>query len=173
VLRRFHYLRSPRGGGRAYGLSTNAGDLVALCVSSSLDVTHLRSLLASASRPGATTRVLSRVFAFQGAPHNTLSFLLAKACRSEGLHGVTDVVTYVNPNMGFHGSSYRASGWHVLGEEPGTRYRYLDGRYITDRALAAAFGRHDDHAYRGLLGSRFAVSVSPMAALLVFHRRLA
>ncbi len=38
VLQRFHYLRSPRLDGRAYGLSTSAGHLVALCVSSPLDV---------------------------------------------------------------------------------------------------------------------------------------
>lgn len=173
VLSRFHYLRSARHGGRAYGLSTPAGDLVALCVSSPLDVGHLKALLVGQGREHGTARVVSRVFAFEGAPHNTLSFLLAKACRSEERIGVTDVVTYVNPNMGFLGSSYRASGWHLLDEEPGTRYRYIDGRYTTDRALAAAFGSHDDSAHGRLLGHRYAVSIMPLAPLLVFHRRLA
>jgi hypothetical protein len=63
----------------------------------------------------------------------------ASGADSEKNHGVSDYVTYVNPNMGFTGSSYRASGWHLLGTEPGTTYRYLDERYITDRALSAAF----------------------------------
>ena len=37
VMERFHYLRSPRTDGRAYGLSTEAGRLIALCVSSPLE----------------------------------------------------------------------------------------------------------------------------------------
>jgi len=61
----------------------------------------------------------------------------------------------------------------VLGEEPGNTYRYLDGRYVTDRWLAMQFGRHDDETYRRLLGDRFAVSAMPLAPLLVFHSRLA
>ena len=38
VMRRFHYLRSPRVDGRPYALSTTTGELVAVCVSSPLDV---------------------------------------------------------------------------------------------------------------------------------------
>ena len=51
-------------------------------------------------------------------------------------------------------------------------YRYLDGRYTTDRQLASEFGKHDDVTYRRLLGHRFAVSVMPLAPLLVFHTQL-
>lgn len=173
VLRSFHYLRSPRRGGRAYALSSPSGELVALCVSSPLDVAHLQSLLTQGGHSTEVTRVFSRVFAFDDAPDNTLSFLLSKACRAERSRGVKDVMTYVNPNMGFGGSSYRASGWRLLGEEPGTRYRYLDGRYITDRELAAMIGPLDDDQYRRVLGVRFAASVMPLAPLRVFHRRLA
>jgi hypothetical protein len=95
--------------------------------------------------------------------------MLSRAAREERRLGVTDFVTYVNPNMGFTGSSYRASGWHLLGVEPGTTYRYIDDRYITDRELSGRFGGHDDGAYKRLLGRRFAVSVMPLAPLLVFH----
>src|SRR5262249_33435035 len=76
----------------------------------------------------------------------------------QSLGGITDFVTYVNPNMGFTGSSYLASGWRMLGDEPGTKYRYLDDRYITDRRLAVTFGKHDDASYRKILGDRFSVS---------------
>jgi len=137
VTQRFHYLRSPRTGGRAYGLSTKGGHLVALCVSSPLDVDRLRQLLVSQGRSSELARVISRVFAFEGAPSNSISYMLSRAAREEKCMGVTDLVTYVNPNMGFTGSSYRASGWHLLGSEPGTKYRYIDGRYTTDRELAA------------------------------------
>jgi hypothetical protein len=172
VTQRFHYLRSPRTDGRAYGLSTGAGHLVALCVSSPLDVETLSKLLASHGRPTESARVVSRVFAFEGAPKNSISYMLSRAAREENHLGVTDFVTYVNPNMGFTGSSYLASGWQLLGIEPGTKYRYVDSRYTTDRELAARFGRHDDAGYQRLLGRRFAISTMPLEPLLVFHTHI-
>jgi hypothetical protein len=172
VTERFHYLRSPRTDGRAYGLSTATGQLIALCVSSPLDVAHLCDLLMSRGRSSELARVVSRVFVFEGAPSNSISHLLSRAARAERGLGVTDFVTYVNPNMGFTGSSYRASGWQLLGHEPGTTYRYLDARYVTDRRLEAEFGKHEDNTYRQLLGNRFSVSSMPLGPLLVFHARL-
>jgi hypothetical protein len=172
VTERFHYLRSPRTDGRAYGLSTDAGRLIALCVSSPLDVDRLRDLLVACARPAESARVVSRVFVFEGAPRNSISYLLSRVSQAERLLGVTDLVTYVNPNMGFTGTSYRASGWQQLGDEPGTTYRYLDSRYITDRRLEEEFGKHDDLGYRQLLGERFGISTMPLAPLLVFHSKL-
>lgn len=172
VMQRFHYLRSPRTDGRAYGLRTGANRLVALCVSSPVDVARLDDLLASDGRTQAKARVISRVFAFEGAPSNSISYMLSRVAREERRHGVTDLVTYVNPNMGFHGSSYRGSGWQLLGIEGGTTYRYVDGRYITDRELARKFGAHSDEAYQRLLGGRFGVSVMLLDPLLVFHSQL-
>jgi hypothetical protein len=172
VMEHFHYLRSPRTDGRAYGLSTDTGQLIALCVTSPLDVAHLSDLLALQGRSSKLARVVSRVFAFEGAPKNSISYLLSRVARSERHLGITDLLTYVNPNMGFTGSSYRASGWQLLGQEPGTTYRYLDGRYTTDRRLEVQFGKHDDETYHRLLGDRFAVSTMPLAPLLVFHTRL-
>jgi hypothetical protein len=169
VMRRFHYLRSPRIDGRAHGLSTPEGRLVALCVSSPLDVGRLSELLASIERPSESARVISRVFAFDGAPKNSISYMLSRVAEAERQNGVSDLITYVNPNMGFTGSSYLASGWRLIGAEPGTKYRYLDGRYVTDRELAAKFGPLDDEGYRRLLGARFATSVLPLKPLLVFH----
>lgn len=171
-MRRFHYLRSPRTDGRAYGLSTHTGHLVALCVSSPVDVVRLHELLASNGRTNGLARIISRVFAFEGAPNNSISYMLSRVAREERRLGITDLITYVNPNMAFNGSSYRASGWQLLGIESGTKYRYIDGRYITDRELAARFGAHHDEAHQRLLGRRFATSVMPLEPLLVFHTRL-
>src|SRR5579864_3508232 len=98
--------------------------------------------------------------------------MLSRAGREEQRLGATDFLTYVNPNMGFTGSSYRASGWTQIGMEPGTTYRYIDDRYITDRELAAMMGKHDDKTYRHMLGPRFAVSIMPLEPLLVFHTSL-
>lgn len=169
VTNRFHYLRSARTDGRAYGLSTSTAHLVVLCVSSPLDVEGLRALLTLNGRSSKFPRVISRVFAFEGVPKNSISYMLSRVAREERQLGVTDFVTYVNPNMGFTGHSYVASGWRLLGTEPGTKYRYIDGRYTTDRELATRFGEHDDEAYRRLLGRRFAVSRMPLAPLQVFH----
>jgi hypothetical protein len=172
VMQRFHYLRSARTDGRGYGLSTGTNRLVALCVSSPIDVARLNELLASNGRGQGHARVISRVFAFEGAPSNSISYMLSRVAREERRLGVSDFVTYVNPNMGFQGSSYRASGWQLLGIESGTKYRYIDGRYITDRELTARFGTHSDKAYQRLLGDRFAVSTMPLESLLVFGSRL-
>jgi hypothetical protein len=172
VMLRFHYLHSPRTDGRAYGLRTYSGRLVAVCVSSPLDVKLMRDLLAKAGRSARSPRVLSRVFAFVGAPNNTISYVLSRVAREERSERVTDLLTYVNPNMTFTGSSYLASGWQQIGTEPGTKYRYLDNRYITDRQLQARFGALDDPAYYRLLGSRFATSLMPLAPLIIFHTPL-
>ena len=145
--------------------------MVAICVSSPLDVDHLNSLLSVVGRATQRARVLSRVFAFEGAPRNTISHLMSRAAQAERKLGVTDWVSYVNPNMGFTGVSYIASGWHLLGEQPDTTYRYLDGRYITDRLLAAKFGSHSDEIYAELLGQRFAKNRMRLDPLLVFSRR--
>lgn len=173
VMSRFHYLRSPRFDGRAFGLSQEDGPLVAMCVISPMDVPRLNSLLSARGRATERALVVSRVFAFEGAPRNSLSFLLARCADEERRLGATDLITYVNPNLGFTGVSYRASGWDALGHEPGTTYRYLDRRYITDRELARRFGAHEDSAYHEMLGDRFAVSRMPLQPLLVFHRPLA
>ncbi|HWX17452.1 MAG TPA: hypothetical protein VNY07_12775 [Chthoniobacterales bacterium] len=171
-MERFHYLRSARTDGRAYGLSTNSGALVGFCVSSPIDVPHLQQLLASNGGKIESARTISRVFVFDGAPNNSISYMLSRVSRAERRLGITDFVTYVNPNMAFDGISYRASGWRLLGFEEGTKYRYLDSRYITDRQLVARFGARRDHEYQGLLRGGFATSSMPLKPLWVFHRRV-
>jgi hypothetical protein len=168
VMERFHYLRSARPDGRAYGLHTLAGNLVALAVTSPLDVPRIKEMLREAGRSVEGARVVSRVFAFEGSPRNAISFLLSKVLHAERSTGASDLVTYVNPNMGFTGSSYRGSGWNLLGDEPGTTYRYVDRRYITDRRLREQFGSGDDAYYESKLLRRFAVSKMPLAPLLIF-----
>jgi hypothetical protein len=169
ITDKFHYLRSARRDGRSYGLWEPGGKLVALCVVSPLDVLGIVSLLRREGRCGSRAGVVSRVFAFEGAPRNSISHLLAQVVREEKRGGVTDLVTYVNPNMGFSGASYKASGWSLLGFEPGTAYQYLDERYITARRLEELFGPQDNDSYRRLLGRRFSVSRMPLDPLLIFH----
>jgi len=80
--------------------------------------------------------VVSRVFAFDWAPRNSISFLLGKVaawlrtCRPE----VQRLLTYLNPNLGFNGASYLAANWLPFTEMP-VRYFYLKNNYITYRSL--------------------------------------
>lgn len=170
IMETFHYLRSPREDSFPYGLHTAAGQLTALATSSPLDVEAIRSLLRDQGHLGEA-RVISRVFAFDGAPRNTISYLLAKI-REEERALTSHLVTYVNPNMAFTGASYKASGWTLLGTEAGTKYRYLDHRYITDRRLKSRFGTCDDAVLAQTLGHRFSTSTMPLQPLLIFHLSL-
>ena len=171
ITEKYHYLRSPRQRSEGFGLFTSDGILVALAVSSPLDVSNIAGLLKGSGRTGPP-RVISRVFVFETAPRNTISYLLAKTRFHEKSSGTSDLVTYVNPNMGFTGVSYKASGWHVLGYEGGTRYKYLDDRYATDRQLLARVGTDDANVLRRMIGDRFSVSVMQLMPLVIFHTPL-
>lgn len=162
VLERFHYLSSFRPSSEHLGGLVHDGRedrLVALLSISGLDVPTI------AEQPPADVApediaVLSRVFAFDWAPHNTLSFLLARASRTLRRRAGAPrlLLTYLNPNLGFTGASYRAANWVLWGREVGTRYAYLDGRYTTDRELQRCFGSADPTTLTARLGSRFASS---------------
>lgn len=167
ICARLHYLRSPRDG-TAYGLFDRDHVLVALAVASTLDVPNLRLHVGSRA---AGTRVLSRVFCKHGTPRNAISLLLRRVAIAERAIGTTDLLTYVNPNMGFHGSSYRASGWTPMGTEPLPHYSYLDDRYVTERRLAA-MQESTDSGTRERLEARLTRSRMPLRPLVIFHRRI-
>jgi hypothetical protein len=164
----FHYLGSHRSPGAYYGaFDSHEGQLVSVIVTADLDMPAVAKLLTNT----APTRVVARMFSFTGAPRNTLSRLLAFVAREEAVtFGARQLVTYVNPQLGFTGSTYRASGWSLLGYEPGTHYLYLDGNYITDRELVRRFGSSDYLALRQRLGDRIDASRIELEPLLVFAR---
>jgi len=172
IMLQFHYLRSPRTDGRCYGLCLPTGQLIVMCYVSPLDISRLTDLLSHDGASPEQVRVISRVFAFEGAARNSISYLLSRVGYAEKSLGTTDLITYVNPNMGFSGASYRASGWMCYAEEPCIRYCYLDNRYVTDRELARRYGDHGDDSYRQLLSSQFTISTMPLFPLLIFRRRL-
>jgi len=171
ICERFHYLASHRPAGRYYGaLPPEAvARPLAIVATTVLDVPSLEALVRSPAARGRA-RVVARVFAFPRAPRNTISRLLAFVARAEVQRGARQLLTYVNPNLGFTGTSYLASGWTLAGDEPGTRYLYVDGAYVTERDLARRFGSSDEVIVRQLLGPRFECSVMPLAPLLVFSR---
>jgi len=114
--------------------------------------------------------MLSRVFAFDWAPQNTITFVVRRALvvARDQFPAARMVLTYVNPNLGFSAASYRAGNWTAFAREHGTRYSYVDGEYVTDRWLAATFGTSDPTRICDRLGQRFAVSRMPLAPLDVY-----
>lgn len=144
VLERFHYLESFRLGSEHLGGTLLDGAeerLVAMLTVSPLDVPTIAEHLPPDIEP-QDVAVLARVFAFDWAPRNTLSFLMARAARRLRRRSRPPrmLITYLNPNVGFTGASYRAANWSLWAREVGTRYAYVDGLYVTDRELARRFG---------------------------------
>ena len=158
VLAHFHYLRSSRGDSVNVA-ALYQGRVVALCSLSPLDLPELADCLPITSLGDA--KVVSRVFAFDWAPKNVVSYLLARAERVAECSDTRMLITYLNPNLGFTGASYRAANWRALGVEKGTCYAYLRGRYITDRRLVQLSASERAHVE---------ISRMPLAPLIIYGR---
>jgi len=168
ILERFHYLESFRPESSHFGGFAD-GRLAAQLTVSRLDLTTIAEQLP----PGVSrdeVAVLARVFAFDWAPRNALSFLIARLVRRlrDAAQPPRLLLTYLNPNLGFSGSSYRAANWSLWATEAGTRYAYLDAEYITDRALAARFGTASAERLSAQLGSRIRFSRMRLAPLRIY-----
>jgi hypothetical protein len=158
VLEQFHYLRSYRP--ESLHLAGTADEhMAALLTFSPLDLGPIAATLPERTDP-AHVLVLSRVYAAGWAPRNSLSRLLALAARwlRDREPSARLLLTYLNPNVGFDGASYKAANWRFYGRETGTRYAYLDAAYVTDRELTYRFGTSDAGALQRLLGDRIAFS---------------
>jgi hypothetical protein len=133
IHEKFHYIGTFRPGRhfvlRYRGMQCPA----ALATVSEMDIKTLQTLLPRGSEGEST--VLSRVFAFRWAPKNSISFLLGAITRLLKKEvGRSSIVTWINPNLGFRGASYRASNWDLVGFHQ-ARYRYIDGKYVTAREI--------------------------------------
>lgn len=177
LLERFHYLRSFRESSTHVAGVLADSRPAAILSFSPFDIGPLEAAL-----PAGVARhevlMLSRAFAFDWAPQNTITYLVRRAlaiARDES-PATRLVLTYVNPNLGFSAASYRAGNWTRFAREHGTRYAYVDGEYVTDRCLASTFGTSDPTRIYDRLGQRFAVSRMPLAPLdlyaLALDRRL-
>jgi hypothetical protein len=85
---------------------------------------------------------VSRVYSVDSAPRNAISFLLSRVRRY--LHRSTPsvdlLVTAVDLNLGFTGSSYRAANWQQWMSVKARPYLYDNGCYVTPRQLRESFG---------------------------------
>ena len=82
--------------------------------------------------------------------------------------GAEILLTYLNPNLGFTGASYRAANWTLLAYECGTRYQYIDSQYVTDRDLIGKYGTDNPMRLSQTLGTRLQVVHYGLAPLKIF-----
>ncbi len=175
ILERFHYLLSHRLNSLHFGLfeSESRSWPLAMVSLSTFDLYNLQSNSALPMNC-ASTMVVSRVYAFDSAPSNSISFLLGKLRQWLNLNRpeVSTLLTYVNPNIGFSGSSYTADNWTEYGEERDTRYVYVDLDYKTDRFLVETYGTANLGELREHFGDRISTSLSPLLPLRVYARAI-
>ena len=169
ILERFHYLASHRPDSEHHVLRAPDGRIAALATMSSMDLPTIASAMDGVADADQMS-VISRVFAFDWVPRNTISVLLSQVERAARREhpGLRLLITYLNPNLGFTGASYRASNWLLIGEERGTRYAYIDAVYVTDRELRRRWGTADPTSLVATLGERFSFTSVPLSPLQLF-----
>jgi len=138
IHERFHYIGHFHEGTvhlRLYLAGDKEEAPLALASLSPMDASFLAQNFPS---PEAKRMVfqITRVYAFDCAPRNTISFLFGRVFRwiRQHLSETSTLLSYVNPNLGFSGSSYLASNWTPYQERPPI-YSYLRGNYIPFRVF--------------------------------------
>jgi hypothetical protein len=160
IHERFHYLSSFRPNSFSFGLRTlNDNRLASLVTLSPFDLEHVVHKLPDGVNE-ANVLVVSRVFCFDWVPLNTVSYMMGHMYKQVRLlrPEVKMLLTYINPNLAFTGSSLKASNWVLFGYEVGTRYAYIDEKYITDRELLRYYGTSNPSMLKMQLRDRFEVS---------------
>lgn len=143
IFSRLHYLRSARAGSLNFALVDPVHQLpVTLCSVSPLEWALVdRQLGAQFDLPPGAAWDVSRVYSFNVAPANAISFLLAKV--RQAMRAITDarvLTTAVDPNLGFVGASYRAANWRQWMSVQARPYLYVDGVYASPRQLRLRYG---------------------------------
>jgi len=173
IHERRHYLGSFHAGTHLGLVLPDSNRPLSLVTLSPLDVQSLILRLPPDVEP-SSVMVLSRLYSLLDAPKNTLSFTLSKTF--QWLRTQRPVVklllTYLDRNLGFSGSIYRATNWHMFGHELKQAYLYLDGEYVTHRELKRRFGTYEWSTLLPLLGDRISRSSIELAPLDVYAFRL-
>jgi hypothetical protein len=143
IFGRLHYLRNARTGSLNYALVDPLNGLpVTMCSVSPLEWKRVaRQVETQFGVPQAKVWDVSRVYSFDIAPPNAISCLLAKvrtAIRQRDPQ-VDLLSTAVDPNLGFHGSSYRAANWQRWMSIQARPYLYVDRIYASPRQLRQRF----------------------------------
>jgi hypothetical protein len=176
IFSRLHYLRSARTGSLNFALVDPVSGLpVSLCSVSPLEWVRVGRQIETQFRvPRTNVWDVSRVYSFEVAPANAISFLLAKVrnvIRRQAPH-VELLTTAVDPNLGFHGSSYRAANWQRWMSIQARPYLYVDRLYASPRQLRERFGTASLTVLRAGHGAVVEQSRAKLLDSLIFCARV-
>jgi hypothetical protein len=177
IFSNLHYLRSARAGSLNFALVDPVNMLpVTLCSVSPLEWMKVgRQLQTQFDVPMQAVWDVSRVYSFDVAPVNAISYLLAKVrqvIRRE-VPGVQLLTTAVDPNLGFTGSSYRAANWQEWMSIEARPYLYVDSVYASPRQLRTRFGGANlSELRKANPGGRFEQSRAKLLDSLIFCCRV-
>jgi hypothetical protein len=144
IFSRLHYLRSGRQNSVNFALIHPVDRLpFTLCSVSQLEWRRLGNQI-SKHFEVAPENIwdISRVYSRNGAPPNAISYLLSRVRMAlrRSAREIELLITAVDPNLGFLGSSYRAANWQQWFTVQARPYLYHDRRYISPRQLRQEFG---------------------------------
>ena|SRR2546430_12787943 len=170
----YHYLGYHRGNSTYRGLyadKVESDDAFpsSLVTISPFDLHHLKPKLPAGVEP-ENVLVVSRIYSFDWAPKNSTSLLLGFLTEwlRKNNPSIKMLMTYLNPNVGFGGASLRASNWTLFLKESPVRYAYLDGDYITLRALIERYELDGLSELARHLNGRLTFSVQPLLPLEIY-----
>lgn len=172
-----HYLGGPRADGLNLGLWPNRASEWPVCVVSfvSFDLDHIAPYLPFGISP-EQVMILARQVTLGSIPENAWSYTLRRAAAwiRESRPEIRMLLTYVDPNLGFNGATYRAANWALFGTEAKGRYVFVDGEHCTNRELIRQYGtaRYDDlETVLGERISRTTCALQPLNIYVFFTRR--
>jgi hypothetical protein len=176
IFTHLHYLRSPRAGALNYALVDPVfGRPVSVCSVSPLQWRRVgRQLAGQFGTSMDAVRDVSRVYSFDTAPPNVISYLLARVrddVRRRFPH-VQLLSTAVDPNLGFTGASYLAANWKRWMTIKARPYMYHRDRYISPRQLRTEFGTTNVDLLRLTHGETIRVSNTPLLDSSIFCCRV-
>lgn len=139
LIGKLHYLESIRDGSlhlTLFNIETNTP--VGIASISDFDLFHLNIYNYSPNQ----IKILSRFYTLNNLPQNANSYFMGLIFKwlRDNYSNTSFLLTYLNKNVGFKGTNYKASNWKLFALELNTRYNYFNSKYVTDRFLIKKFG---------------------------------
>jgi hypothetical protein len=160
-----HFLRSYRADAEYFAIrDSSTGRLLSCCGVAAFRWPAPRDTLANKLQISSDEILdLCRMYTLPGSPRNSVSKLLALAVRH--LRRTTSakiLTTVVDPNLGFTGSSYRASNWSLVGLIEHPPFRYYKESFRTAGQLVEEFGSMDPAVLLKVLRDEYQMSDYPL-----------
>ncbi|PIE85523.1 hypothetical protein CSA08_01560 [Candidatus Gracilibacteria bacterium] len=135
IQENLHYIKNKRNDTKYhFGFTDSNGQILAYNSISELDRTYPLVAFSNVNKKEEMLN-MTRAFAINGAPSNLMGGLYHKT--SKFLKNNTDyryIMTYVNQNLGFGGSSFKGSSYIPIAYSP-MDYMYVDGLYRNRKSI--------------------------------------